>query len=60
MINTEIRKMQTRKEEKRWQTRTQKNTDSTPTIPETQAIADTTTIQERINTGKHRFQQKTQ
>ena len=31
-----------------------------PTVSETQVIADTTTIQERINTGKHRFQQKTQ
>ena len=33
---------------------------SIPTVPETQVIADTTTIQERINTGKHRFQQKIQ
>ena len=31
---------------------------SIPTVPETQVIADTTTIQERINTDKHRFQEK--
>lgn len=33
---------------------------SIPTVPETMTIADTTTIQERINTGKYRFQQKIQ
>jgi 5-methyltetrahydrofolate--homocysteine methyltransferase len=33
---------------------------SIPTVPETLTIADTTTIQERINTEKYRFQQKIQ